>query len=409
VLVKQMPNGNLLNVLQIIRRAGRITRREIADKLGFGFSMASKLTADLTALDLIYEAGRSDAESGRPSDLLAINPQSAYAVGLDISGTHQKAVITDLCGGVVASISENKHIPADRQLILDGLETMISRALNCCDLKRDDIMGIGISLWASVDPASGTISSWTETPTLSAILRDFPIRSALQERFEFPHIFVDDIVRNLGAAEVRYGHHRQENEDFLFVLADSGIGLAIMLNGIPYVGPFQIAGEIGHIPISGLTTPCSCGNIGCLETVASTTAILQQVNQRINASNVRTILREPGNTPTIIDVINAAETGDKTAYQILTEAGQYLGTILAATVNILGTRLIILGGVLAKSTVYLDAVRRNLRLQALGKIATGVYIEPSQLDEMAGARGAAVRVLDALFNSENANIIALKQ
>lgn len=270
-------------------------------------------------------------------------------------------------------------------------------------------MGVGVSLWASVDPASGTVSSWTETPTLSAILRDFPIRDALRERWEFPHIFVDDIVRNLGVAEVQYGHHSSQEEDFLFVLADSGIGLAIMLGGKPYVGPFQIAGEIGHIPIPGVTTPCSCGNIGCLETLASTTAVLEQVRQRLMTSNIRTTLRYADAGLTIQEVIDAAENGDKTAYQVLTEAGQYLGTTLAATVNLLGTRLIILGGILAKSTVYLDAVKRNLRLQALGKIAMNVLIEPSRLDDYAGARGAAARILDALFTSERANIIALKQ
>ena len=402
-----MPNGNLINVLQLVRRAGRITRGEIAAQLGLGFSMASKLSAGLIERGLLCEAGRSEVTSGRPSDLLALNPQAGYAIGLDISGSHQKAVVVNLVGEVIASLSEEEHIPADRRLILDGLENMMRSALAASGLPSSAILGIGVSLWASVDPLSGVVTSWTETPALSATLKDFAICAALQAAWQSPHIVVDDIVRNLGIAEVQYGHRQGNNEDFLFALADTGIGLAIMLGGAPYVGPYQIAGEIGHIPMSGVTIPCNCGNTGCLETVASTHAILRTIHQRLNESNVRSMLRNIETQANIQDVMAAAENGDKLAYQVITEAGQYFGSGLASAVNLLGPRVIIVGGTLAKSGVYLDAARRNLRLQAMSKVSTGVRIEPSQLDDLAGARGAAARVLNRLFEPNGLNLLAL--
>ena len=402
-----MPNGNLINVLQLVRRAGRITRGEIAAQLGLGFSMASKLSAGLIERGLVREAGRSEVTSGRPSDLLALNPQAGYAIGLDISGSHQKAVVVNLVGEVIASLSEEEHIPADRRLILDGLENMMRSALASSGLPSSAILGIGVSLWASVDPSSGVVTSWTETPALSATLKDFAICAALQAAWQSPHIVVDDIVRNLGIAEVQYGHRQGNNEDFLFALADTGIGLAIMLGGAPYVGPYQIAGEIGHIPMSGVTIPCNCGNTGCLETVASTHAILRTIHQRLNESNVRSMLRNIETQADIQDVMAAAENGDKLAYQVITEAGQYFGSGLACAVNLLGPRVIIVGGTLAKSGVYLDAARRNLRLQAMSKVSTGVRIEPSQLDELAGARGAAARVLNRLFEPDDLNLLVL--
>jgi predicted NBD/HSP70 family sugar kinase len=284
---------------------------------------------------------------------------------------------------------------------------MMHNALASSGLSSGAILGIGVSLWASVDPSSGVVSSWTETPTLSATLKDFAIRDALQAAWQSPHIVVDDIVRNLGIAEVEYGHHQGNSEDFLFALADTGIGLAIMLAGAPYVGPYQIAGEIGHIPMAGVTIPCNCGNTGCLETVASVNAIMRAIHQRLSESNVRSTLRNIENQATIQDAMAAAESGDKLAYQVITEAGQYFGSGLATAVNLLGPKMIIVGGTLAKSSVYLDAARRNLRLQALSKISTGVRIEPSQLDDLAGARGAAARVLNKLFEPYGMNLLAL--
>jgi predicted NBD/HSP70 family sugar kinase len=403
-----MPNGNLLRTLQLIRASKRLTRREIAQKLDLSFSMASKLCVKLIEDGLVQEAGRLEVDNGRPSDFLAINPQAGYAIGLDISGTHQKAVISDLRGEVVADLSDQQHIPADRDLILEGLGKMIESVLGRSGLQLTRMLGIGVSLWASVDPATGVISSWTETPTLSATLKDFAIRDALCSQWNLPYIIVDDIVRNLGIAEVQYGHNQVADEDFLFVLADTGIGLAIMLGGSPYVGPFHIAGEIGHIPMEGLTKPCSCGNVGCLETVTSTIAIMNQIHQRLDETNVRSSLRNYENELTIMDVIEATESGDKLAYQTVTEAGEFMGTGLATVVNLLGPRLIIVGGMLSKSSVYLDAAKRNLRLKALSRISTGVRVEATQLDDLAGARGAAERVINELFYSGRMNILTLR-
>jgi predicted NBD/HSP70 family sugar kinase len=403
-----MQNGKILKALQMIRFAGRLTRSEIALQLGVGFSMASKLTTELIDNNLVIEAGRSDVESGRPSNFLAINPNAGYAIGLDISGTHQKAVIVNLVGEVVASLSETEHIPANREAILESLINIIHRSQSLCQLPSCVLMGIGIGLWASVDPSTGTVSSWTETPTLSAALKDFPIRQALHSRINFPYIIVDDIVRNLGIAEVQYGLQQRSEEDFLYILADTGIGLAIMMKGVPYVGPFNISGELGHIPMEGLSTQCSCGNIGCLETVASINAINSCVQQRLNESNARSILRNIQDELTIQMIVDAAEEGDKLAYQELTRAGEYFGSALATIVNLFGSKQIIVGGALSKSSIYLDAARRNLRLQALSKISTGVRVEASQLNDLAGARGAAARVLNELFLSEQLNILNIQ-
>ncbi len=406
-----MANGNLLTILQSIRRAGRMTRAELANQLDLGASMTSRLVSDLFDRGLVCEVGRSEAESGRPSDLLALNPQAGYAVGLEVKATHQSAVIVNLLGDVLGSFSQESNAPADLQIAFDWLERLINQVLSSNGFQPNQILGIGISfgLQAIVDPATGTVLSWTETPELAASWKDIELRDILMGRLPYPHIMVDDLMRTQGIAEAQYGCLKDSDEDFIYAFADIGVGLALIINGTAYVGPLHIAGEIGHIPIGNVGIRCNCGNVGCLETVASTRAIMDRIQTLLNTSDIRSVLRENSGKLTILSVIEAAEIGDKLAYQVLMDAGEYFGSGLAIAVNMLGPKRVVVGGSLSKSTAYLDAARRSVRLQVLSKASASVCIEPSQMDEKAGARGAATQALNGLFQPDSLNILELRQ
>src|SRR5262245_2737282 len=97
-------NDRRLAILQHLRQAGQLTRREIAQRVGLSLSLVSRLTADLLAQGLISEVGRSESDGGRPPDLLALAPNAAYVIGLDIGGRRQRAIVANLRGEVVASL-----------------------------------------------------------------------------------------------------------------------------------------------------------------------------------------------------------------------------------------------------------------------------------------------------------------
>jgi len=399
-----LTNDRRLAILQLTRQAGPLTRREIAQHVGLSLSGASRLTAELLAQGLLCEIGRSESDGGRPPDLLAIAPNAAYVVGLDIGGRRQRAIVADLRGAIVASLVEPTPLSTEREAILDNLEQLIDRIIREAGLTRSAVMGVGLALRAIVDSTAGIVYGWPNTPAWSAAWTDFAVRDALAARLPWSHIAVDDTVRTLGVAEAMYGHGIQQ-QDFVFVLADTGIGMAIMLGGVPYLGPSHLAGEIGHIVLGTTSTLCDCGNTGCLETLSSTTAILARVRQRLTESHIRTILHLSDREPHIEEVIDAAETGDKLAYQLMTEAGEYFGSALAIVLNLLGPKLVVVGGKLASSNVYLDAAWRMMKLRTLDQASRDVRVERSQLGELGGARGAASLVLDALFSSGGSNIL----
>jgi len=183
--------------------------------------------------------------------------------------------------------------------------------------------------------------------------------------------------------------------------------MAIMLNGAPYIGFSHIAAEIGHLPVPGEDDPCACGSRGCLENHISTGSILVRLRTRMEALAMHSTFRLSEKEPTIAEVLQAAAEGDKLAYQLITEAGEQLGMVLAMVVNLLGPRLIIVGGALSGSEVFLDAARRMVKFRSLERAARVNVIQPSALDLFGGARGAATMVLNALFEQEEKNIINL--
>jgi predicted NBD/HSP70 family sugar kinase len=416
-----MANGNSLLILQSLRREGQITRRALANELNVGMSMVSRLTSELESRGLICEAGRSESLGGRPSDLLSLEPSAAFAIGLDIGGNHRRALLANLVGDVVAFLENDNDLPTTRKGILQDIGELVGQLLSTAKVDVKRVFGLGAGLWGSVDPKAGVVYSWTETPALYSTWKNFALREALREQFDFPYLWVDDVVRTMGIAEVLYGGcatldrsvlsarsaSAGRDEDFIFALADTGVGVAVMIDGVPYIGPNQLAGEIGHIPIPGGTLRCSCGSIGCLETVASSRAVVEQTHHWLAESAVETNLREKESCLLVEDVILAAESGDKLAYQIMTDAGEKFGMGLAIAANMLGPRLIVVGGALAASRVYLDAARRIVRMQALGKVTSDLTIEASRLDHLAGARGAASHVLNMLFLPGEKNLLSL--
>ena len=395
-----------LAILRMIQAAGQVTRRDIADRMGLSLSIISRLTADLLERQLLSDNGKLQSRGGRPSDLLNLNVTAGYVIGLDLGSTHQGAVVADLAGGSVATLVEPTELSSDREVIVRNIERLIERAIAEAGVPRTTILGIGLGLQAIVDPAAGVVRGWPNTPAWSDVWMDFPIRDVLAARLPWSLLVIEDTVRAMAIAEAAHGAGTS-NEDFVYILDRTGIGAALMLNGAPYLGSNHVAGEIGHVRLTNAQIPCKCGNVGCLETLASSPAILAHTYQRLGESQILSSLRSFGTRLTIADVIAEAERGDKLAYQVLTEAGEYLGKGLAILLNLLGPRLIVIGGQLAASTVVLDAARRMMKFTALTQAAQDVVIKQSQLNDFAGAHGAAAIALSRLFSSQEPNILTL--
>lgn len=378
--------GRQFEALRIIRAAGVITRAEIGELLQTSASQVSRLTAPLIARRIVTVEPRLPLVEGRPTELLALARDAHYVVGLDIGGLAQDAVVTNLHGEIVGSAHIAGAPAGTRSSIIEGLVDLTERAVRDSGIDPEEIRGVGVGVRAIIDPITGVISAGPETPAWSPIWVDFDLRAALESALPWKRrMVIDDTVRALAAGERQYGHAR-EMDDFVYLLADSGIGLALIISGAPYIGPGHLAGEVGHITLDRDGPICGCGRRGCVEMYASTSAMV-----------ARAAKLDPAITTTR-ELFDRAD-DDARLDPIVREGGEALGRAIAILLNLLSPALVVIGGEATESAIYMQQARLSAEAESLKQPFRSARIVTSERRPYSGALGAATLVLNELFGT----------
>ena len=165
----------------------------------------------------------------------------------------------------------------------------------------------------------------------------------LQKRFNLP-VFLENDSNSLALAERWYGEVR-DKENAIVLLLSWGIGMGLIINGELYVGASGFAGEFSHIPSVENGNLCWCNKQGCLETVASATALSNLVKEGVRSGLASSIFKSVNGNEDHIDpgiVIDAAHQGDQFAIKILSDVGYELGKGIATLIQVLNPEIIVL-------------------------------------------------------------------
>ncbi|MDI2129488.1 ROK family protein [Yinghuangia seranimata] len=293
-------------------------------------------------------------------------------IALDVGGTFIKAGVA----GPDGSLHNVERWPTRAELGPEAvLEATLDRAARLAARYRPAAVGIVVP--GVVDEGSGTA-------VLAANLgwRQVPVRKTFAERLRLP-VAVSHDVRAGGVAEARVGAGR-DSRAFLFVPVGTGIAAAVMVDGEPLPGTHHRAGELGHLVIRPGGPQCPCGARGCLETIASATAVARRYAEATGQSGV-----------TAKDVAARVATGDPTAVRVWHEAVEALADGLASAIALFDPERVVIGGGLARaSEAYLAPVRSAVRAR-LG-LSTEPCIVPARLGDDAGCQGAAFLAHDLL-------------
>ncbi len=181
----------------------------------------------------------------------------------------------------------------------------------------------------------------------------------------------------------------------IYVKVASGIGAGLILSGRLHRGTIGIAGEVGHVQVSRDGVLCRCGNRGCLETVASSGAMLA-------------LLRPThGSDLDVAGLVELIGAGDVGAYRVVNDAGREMGHVLADLCNHLNPAAIIVGGDLNDAPPLLDGIREALDRYALPSVARAVAVKPGELRERAEVLGALALVIGDTDRLQSAGLPAL--
>jgi predicted NBD/HSP70 family sugar kinase len=187
-------------------------------------------------------------------------------------------------------------------------------------------------------------------------------------------------------AEGRLGAARGVRS-FAWVYVGSGIGAAIVVDGRVYYGKHGYSGELGHCTVMDNGATCACGRAGCLETVASGTAI--EAAARASLGNGEATRAEKSRELDAHAVAVAAHGGNPEARRILARAGEYLGVGISYLLNLLNPEMVVLGGrVIQAGECFMQPVRASAGRHAMR--AEGIPIVPSLVEGDVMLRGAVL-------------------
>lgn len=363
-------------VLALLARHGPLSRAEIAERLELSPATVTTIMRKLLADGLVTEGGPRTAQAGRPSIPVALVPEAAYAIGVQVAHEHVTLVLARLDAATVHG--ETRKFDPETPGALGRLEDFIQAGIGHATASGMPLLGVGVAVPGVVDPETGTLRmsvrlGWT----------GMPLAARLRERLGLP-VFVDNDISAVTAAERLYGRGA-DRSDFLLVAIGQGIGLGMVLDGAPYRGAVGSAGELGHVPILPDGPVCSCGNRGCLETQVSTEALLRRAVER-------GVIPPQGD----LDTLRAtADRGSAGALSLLDEAGSLLGRVLAGSVNLLGPQALVVIGEITLLWPHLAAAfHRSLNAHLIPG-ARGTQVDVRPWDERLIARGAAGIVLAA--------------
>jgi glucokinase len=172
-----------------------------------------------------------------------------------------------------------------------------------------------------------------------------PLRDLLEDAFDVP-AFVGNDADVAALAEHRFGAGR-DVEHMIYMTISTGIGGGMICNGRLFTGGCGLGGEVGHMAVDPRGPKCTCGNVGCLEVMASGTAIGRRARERLTAGEASILIEMVEgdiSQVTAKEVNEAGQQGDALAVSVFREAGRYIGASLVSLMYLLDPALFVLGG-----------------------------------------------------------------
>jgi glucokinase len=303
------------------------------------------------------------------------------AIGVDLGGTKMLLGALDADSEVVWESREASTGQSE-----DALVELLVREVGEARAERPGIAAIGMGIPATIDHEKGLAVSAVNLP-----IENLPIRDLVRERTGLP-AFVDNDANVAALAESLFGAAKGA-KDAVMLTIGTGIGGGLILGGEIYRGATGAGAELGHMSIDMDGPPCqgNCPNRGCIETLASGTALGREARAAAEREpeSVLGTMRADGHEVDGRAVTEAALGGDETAIGVFDLVGRRLGVALASFANIFEPEVIVIGGgVIAAGDLLLEPARAELRARALAPMSRTPVV-PAELGQDAGMIGAA--------------------
>lgn len=309
-------------------------------------------------------------------------------IGIDLSSNALRGAVVSSQGEIIRDLRADTEQESAQDLLARIIEAVRSLRAEAADR----VVAIGIGIPGLVNRATNRIEVMPNLADFS----DLDLAGEVSRETGLP-IVIDNNANAAAYAELQAGAARGRRDVF-FVTLGAGIGAGLIINGQIYRGATGFAGEFGHVTIDPEGIECACGNIGCLETIASGPNIVRRTRERLyrdRTSSLSRLSMPRDREFTAEDIAHAARDGDEMAQLMMERTGMFLGIALAAVINLLNVEMIVLGGgVVEAGDLILKPTIKETRRRAFPPSFASCEIVIAELGPSAGMIGAALLARD---------------
>nr|WP_217276917.1 ROK family transcriptional regulator [Photorhabdus heterorhabditis] len=386
--IDQIKQNNIGTVYRLIDQYGPISRIELSKKAQLAPASITKIVRELVDAHLVMETEFLDLGfRGRPATGLKLASESWHFLCVNISLGNLMLGLRDLSGKLI--VEDVLPLPANSDKpFLDRVVDEIDSFFSCYQSCLERLTAISITINAIVDPTKGLIHSFPYYQ-----VKELPICEYLHLRTGLP-VFLQHEITAWTMAESLYGAAKN-CQNIIQIVIDENIGAGVIIAGQTLHSGNRSVMEIGHIQVEPNGELCQCGNLGCLETVASISHILSRTKQLLTAAPDSLLNCEP---LTIESFCQAANKGDILATDIIRDIGMKIGHIIAIMVNLFNPEKILIGSPLNTcQQILYPIINECIKQQSLPTYSKQVALVAAEFNN-SGTLSAVALVKKALYD-----------
>jgi glucokinase len=313
----------------------------------------------------------------------------AFTVGMDMGGTKILAAVVDAEGQILAEAKLKTGAREGPDAIIERMAEAARQAVHKAEVHWQQVRGVGVGAPGPLDPIHGIVHRAPNLPGWQEV----PLGPRLSDMLGVPVFLENDV--NLGTLGEHALGAGQGTRDLIGVFVGTGVGGGLILDGRLRSGYRHVAAEVGHMIVLADGPVCGCGKRGCLESVASRTAIDRDIRLGLAAGRESLIPKLTNNRQRLTSGVlaKAWRKGDPLVTEVLGRAQWYLGLLTASLVNLIDPEMIVFGGgvIEALGEEFLAPIRVTARQYFIQQEdAEQVRIVAARLGDHAGVLGAAI-------------------
>lgn len=316
--------------------------------------------------------------------------QKMYVIGVDLGGTKILTALANLQGEIIQRVRVATAANEPANEVVKRIIDTVWQVIKDAQIKKDEVLRIGIGSPGPLDLERGIVLF---SPNLK--WSNVAIVHLMESALKIPVVLEND-ANAAALAEYHFGAGQGANP-VVYMTISTGIGGGVIINGQILHGYNNNAGEIGHHTIIADGPICGCGNRGCLEALASGTALGRYGREAVE-QGLETMISDLVSEPQEIDgsiVTKAAYAGDRVALEITKKVATYIGIGLANMVNIFNPQIIVLGGGVTKAgDLLIETIKQTVAERALKASAQDCQITFAELGSDVGVLGAIAVALN---------------